>query len=151
ARREPPAARCTEPPASYSRRRHACGVERGPIVARGETRGEGERRGQVRSPRGTDTPRSLAPPESDIELAMDMVAVWAGVSRSVVVLEGFEFDLLVGAQCLQHSIETLPRPLEQLAQPRDEDALVVVADAIVGGLKLLPERVGLEETCELLL
>jgi hypothetical protein len=104
----------------------------------------------VERTRGTDTPRSIAPPDADIELAMDVVAVWAGVRRSVVVLEGFEFDLLVGAQCLQHRIEPLPRPLEQLAQPRDEDTIVVVADAIVGGLKLLPERVGLEEARELL-
>jgi hypothetical protein len=58
--------------------------------------------------------------------------------------------LLIGSECLQHGIETLPRPLEQLAKPRDGDT-VVVADAVVGGLKLLPESVGLEESRELLL
>jgi hypothetical protein len=81
---------------------------------------------------------------------MDMVAVGEGLRLEVVVLEGFEFDVLVGAECLQHGIETLPRPPEQLAQPRDGDAVVVGADAVVGGLKLLPERVGLEESRELL-
>jgi hypothetical protein len=81
---------------------------------------------------------------------MDMVAVLAGLRLEVVVLEGFEFDVLIGAECLQHGIETLSRPPEQLAQPRDGDAVVVVADAVVGGLKLLPERVGLEESRKLL-
>ena len=82
---------------------------------------------------------------------MDVVAVLAGVSLEVVVLEDFEVDLLIGAECLQHGIETLPRPPEQLAQPVDGDAVVVVADAVVGGLKLPPEHVGLEESRELLL
>jgi hypothetical protein len=82
---------------------------------------------------------------------MDVVAGLAGLRLEVVVLEDFEFDLLIGAECLQHGIETLPRPPEQLAQPRDGDAVVVVADAVVGGLKLPPERVGLEESRELLL
>jgi hypothetical protein len=82
---------------------------------------------------------------------MDVVAVLAGVSIEVMVLEGFEFDLLIGAECLQHGIETLPRPPEQLAQPIDGDAVLGVADAVVGGLKLPPEHVGLEEARELLL
>jgi hypothetical protein len=82
---------------------------------------------------------------------MNLVAVLAGLRLAVVVLEGFEFDLLIGAECFQHGIETLPRPLEQLAQPRDGDAVVVVTEAVVGGLKLPPERVGLEESRELLL
>jgi hypothetical protein len=43
---------------------------------------------------------------------MDVVAVLAGLSLEVVVLEDFEFDLLIGAEGLQHSIETLPRPPE---------------------------------------
>jgi hypothetical protein len=82
---------------------------------------------------------------------MDVVTVLAGLRLEGVVLEDFEFDLLIGAECLQHGIETLPRPPEQLAQPRDEDAVVVVADAVVGGLKLLLEHVGLEESRELFL
>jgi len=82
---------------------------------------------------------------------MDVVAVLAGVSLEGVVLEDFEFDLLIGAECLQHGIETLPRPPEQLAQPRDGDAVVVVAEAVVGGLKLPPEQVGLEESRALFL
>jgi len=82
---------------------------------------------------------------------MDVVAVLAGVSLAGVVLEDFEFDLLLGAEGLQHGIETLPRPPEQLAQPRDGDAVVVVAEAVVGGLKLPPEHVGLEESRALFL
>ena len=81
---------------------------------------------------------------------MDVVAVLAGL-RLEVVLEDFEFDLLISAEGLQHGIETLPRPLEKFAQPRDGNAVVVVADAVVGGLKLPPECVGLEESRELLL
>jgi len=46
---------------------------------------------------------------------MDVVAVLAGVSLEGVVLEDFKFDVLIGAECLQHGIETLPRPPEQLA------------------------------------
>jgi hypothetical protein len=98
-----------------------------------------------------DGPHSIAPPNPDIELAIDVVAVLAGVSLEVVILEDFEFDVLISAECLQHGIETLPRPPEQLAQPIDGDAVVVVAEAVVGGLKLLPEHVGLEEARELLL
>jgi len=60
---------------------------------------------------------------------MDMGAGLAGLGVSVVVLEGFEVDVLIGSECLQHGIETLPRPLEQLAKPRDGDP-VVVADAV---------------------
>ena len=71
---------------------------------------------------------------------MDVVTVLAGLRLEGVVLEDFEFDVLIGAECLQHGIKTLPRPAEQLAQPRDGDAVVVVADAVVSGLKLLPER-----------
>jgi len=82
---------------------------------------------------------------------MDVGAVLAGVSLEGVVLEACEFYLLIGAECLQHGIETLPRPPEQLAQPRDGDAVVVVAEAVVGGLKLPLEHVGLEESRALLL
>jgi hypothetical protein len=82
---------------------------------------------------------------------MDLEAGLAGLRLEVVVLEGFACDVLIGAEGLQHGIETLPRPPEQLAQPRDGDAVVVVADAVVGGLQLPPERVGLEESRALLL
>jgi hypothetical protein len=43
---------------------------------------------------------------------MDVVAVLAGGSREVAVLEDFEVDLLISAECLQHGIKTLPRPPE---------------------------------------
>jgi hypothetical protein len=96
-------------------------------------------------------PRSIAPSDPDRELTMDVVTVLAGLRLEGVVLEDFEFDLLIGAECLQHGIKTLPRPAEQLAQPRDGDTVVVVAEAVVSGLKLPPERVGLEESRALLL
>lgn len=51
------------------------------------------------SPRGT-APHSIAPPEPNIELTMDVVAVLADVSFEVVVLEDLEFDWLLGAEGL---------------------------------------------------
>jgi hypothetical protein len=82
---------------------------------------------------------------------MDVVTVLVGLRLEGVVLEDCEFDVLIGAEGLQHGIETLSRPPEQLAQPRDGDAVVVVAEAVVGGLKLPPEQVGLEKSRALLL
>ena len=49
----------------------------------------------------------------------------------------------VGPECLQHGIETLPRPPEQLAQPMDRDAIMLGAEAMVGGLELPSQGVGL--------
>ncbi len=45
---------------------------------------------------------------------------------------------MLGSQGLQHGIETLPRPPQQLAQPMDGDAVLGVVDAVVGGVELLP-------------
>ena len=82
---------------------------------------------------------------------MDMVAVLAGLGLEGVLLEDLEVDVMIGSQGLQHGIETLPRPPQQLAQPMDGDAVLGGADAVVGGLELPPEGVGLEESRELLL
>ena len=43
---------------------------------------------------------------------MDVVTVLAGLRLEGVVLEDFEFDILIGAEGLQHGIKTLPRPAE---------------------------------------
>jgi len=83
-------------------------------------------------------------------LAMDMIAVGEGLGAHRARRAGLEVDLMRGAQRLQDGIETLPRPREQLAQPMDGDAVVVGVEALVGGLELLPEGVGLDEPCALL-
>ena len=82
---------------------------------------------------------------------MDMVAVLGGWGVYGVLLEGLEVDVMLGSKGLQDGIETLPRPPQQLAQPMDGDAVLGVADTVVGGLELSPKGLGLEETCELLL
>jgi hypothetical protein len=142
-------ARGTAAPGACSDRRHVCGGERAPLGARGEPGGEGERRGQGESPRGT-APRSSAPLEADRAWARARGAVWAGGRHWGVVLESGAGDVLGGAEGLQPSIEPLPRPREPRAQPRDEDAIGVVADARVGGVPLRPARVRLEEAGALL-
>jgi len=58
---------------------------------------------------------------------------------------------MIGAKGLQYGIETLPRPLQELAQPMDGNAVVVGVEALVGGLKLSPEGMRLDESGTLLL
>src|SRR2546425_12385788 len=82
---------------------------------------------------------------------MDMVAVLGGWGVYGVLLEGLEVDVLLGSKGLQDGIETLPRPPQELAQPMDGNAVVVGVEALVGGLKLSPEGVGLDESGTLLL
>src|SRR4029450_10533644 len=55
-----------------------------------------------------------------------------------------------GAQGLQDGIKTLPRPWELLAQLMDGDTIVVRGKALIGSLELLPEAMGLDEPCALL-
>jgi hypothetical protein len=95
--------------------------------------------------------RSGAPAESAIELAMDMVAVGDGWGVHLVLCKDLEVDVMIGPECLQDGIETLPRPLEQLAEPMDKDAVMVRAEALVGGLELPSQGVGLSEPRPLLL
>jgi hypothetical protein len=73
---------------------------------------------------------------------MDLVAVGDGLGAYLACLDDLEVDLVIGAECLQHGIEALPRPPEQLAQPIDRDSVVVGAEAMVGGLELPPQGVG---------
>ena len=94
--------------------------------------------------------RSGAPPHSAIELAMDLIAVGEGLGAQLARRTGLEVDLLCGAQRLQDGIETLPRPQEPLAQAMDGDPVMVGGEALIGGLELVPEAMGLDEPRALL-
>jgi len=94
--------------------------------------------------------RSGAPPHAAIELAMDLMAVGEGLGAQLARRADLEVDLLCGAQRLQDSIETLPRPREPLAQLMDGDAIVVGGKALIGSLELVPEAMGLDEPRTLL-
>jgi hypothetical protein len=80
-----------------------------------------------------------------------MVAVCEGEGVYLALRDDLEVDVMIGAKGLQYSIETLPRPPQELAQPMDGNAVVVGVQAMVGGLKLSPEGVGLDESSTLLL
>jgi hypothetical protein len=95
--------------------------------------------------------RLAAPPESAIQLAVDMVAVCEGEGAHFTLRDDLEVDVMLGAKGLQDGVETLPRPPQELAQPRDGNTVVVGVEALVGGLKLSPEGVGLDESGALLL
>jgi len=81
---------------------------------------------------------------------MDLIAVGEGLGAQFACRADLEVDVLCGAQRLQDSIETLPRPREPLAQLMDRDAIVVHGQALIGSLELLPEALGLDEPCALL-
>ena len=100
---------------------------------------------------GRRNARLAAPPESAIQLAVDMVAVCEGAGAHLALRDDLEVDVMIGAKGLQDDIETLPRPPQELAQPMGGNAVVVGVEAMVGGLKLAPEGVGLDESGTLLL
>jgi hypothetical protein len=81
---------------------------------------------------------------------MDLIAVGEGVGAHLVRRADLKVDVVLGTEGFEHGIETLPRPPKPLAQPMDGDTVVVVAEAVVGGLKLLPEGVGRDEPRTLL-
>src|SRR5918992_816273 len=128
------------------------GVARGPMVARLET-GRARYRPGVLTPPGHTEERNAcsgAPPHADRELAMDLIAVGEGLGTQLARRACLEVDVLRGAQGLQDGIKTLPRPGEPLAQLMDGDAIVVRGKALIGSLELLPEALGLDEPCALL-
>ena len=84
-------------------------------------------------------------------MAMDMVAVVGDLVVDGLLREGLEVNGLRSTQGFQHGIKTLPRPLEQAAEPMDGDAVGRRSQTVVGGLELLPEDVRLQEPGELLL
>ena len=96
-------------------------------------------------------PCSRAPAEAAIALAMDMVAVVDGLGVDGRLRESLEVHGALGTQGFQRSIETLPRPLQQAAEPMDGDPVRRRPQAVVGGLKLLPEHGRVQEPCHLLL
>jgi hypothetical protein len=81
---------------------------------------------------------------------MDLIAVGEGLGIQLARRARLEVDVLRGAQGLQDGIKTLPRPREPLAQLMDGDASVVGGKALIGSLELLPEALGLDEPCALL-
>ena len=58
---------------------------------------------------------------------------------------------LLDPQGLQDGIETLPRPLQQAAEPIDGDPVRRRTQAVVGSLELLMEDLRVQEPCQLLL
>ncbi len=82
---------------------------------------------------------------------MDMVAVLGGLGVARLLRERLEVNGLRGTQGFQHGIETLPRPLQQAAEPMDGDPVGRRTQAVVGGLELLPEDWRVQEPCQLLL
>lgn len=127
-------------------------IARGPIVARLETGRERYRPGGLTPPGHTEERNACsgAPPHADIELAMDLIAVGETLGTQLPRRARLEVDVLRGAQGFQDGIKTLPRPGEPLAQLIDGDALVVRGKALIGSLALLPEAMGLDEPCALL-
>ena len=81
---------------------------------------------------------------------MDLIAGGEGVGTQFVRCARLEVDVRRGASGLQDGIKTLPRPGEPLAQLLAGDAIVVRGKALIGSLALLPEAMGLDEPCALL-
>ena len=54
--------------------------------------------------------RSVTPPQSMIELAVDLVARLDGVVAHRARLDAIEFDVMFGAKGFDHSIEALTGP-----------------------------------------
>src|SRR4030095_1435359 len=81
---------------------------------------------------------------------MDLIAIGEGLGTQLARRARLEVDVLRGAQGLQDGIKTLPRPWELLAQLMDGDTIVVRGKALIGSLELLPEAMGLDEPCAVL-
>jgi hypothetical protein len=81
---------------------------------------------------------------------MDLIAVGEGLGTQLARRTRLKVDVLRGAQGLQHGIKTLPGPWEPLAPLMDGDAIVVRGQALIGRLELLPEAMGLDKPCALL-
>jgi hypothetical protein len=96
-------------------------------------------------------PYARAPAEAVIALAMDMVVVLGGGVVAGRFCERREVHGLHGPQGFQHSIETLPRPLQQATEPMDGDPVGRRPQTVVGGLELLPEDLRVQESGQLLL
>src|SRR5712691_7595335 len=82
---------------------------------------------------------------------MDMIAVCESLGAPLARRAGLEVDVLLGAQRLQDSIETLTRPSQPLTQPMDGNPIGAGIEAVIGGLELPSEGVGFDEPRALLL
>jgi hypothetical protein len=60
--------------------------------------------------------RSVTPPQSMIELAVDLRALLAGVVAHLAGLGALEFDLMIGTKGFDHCIEALTGPWYQLGE-----------------------------------
>jgi len=81
---------------------------------------------------------------------MDLIAVGESLGSQFAGCTRLEVDVLRGTQGLQDGIKTLPRPWKPLAQLMDGDTIVVRGKALRGSRELLPEALGLDEPCALL-
>ena len=84
------------------------------------------------------TARSMAPSQSTIELAVDLVALLDGLLAHVARLSALEVDLLIGPKGFDHGIEALTGPWHQLTKLVDGDPIVAFVEAMIGVVKLLP-------------
>ena len=89
------------------------------------------------------TARLVVPPQSAIELAMDMVAVLDGGIAHVARLGALKVDLMIGAKPFSHGIEALTRPGKQGTKLVDGGPAMVFVEASIGRLKLLTLRLRL--------
>ena len=80
--------------------------------------------------------RSVTPPQSIIELAVDLVARLDGVVAHLAGLGTLGFDLMLGPKRFDHCIEALTGPWNELAKAIDGDPIVAFAEAEIGTLKL---------------
>lgn len=80
---------------------------------------------------------SVVPPQSAIELAMDLVAVLDGWIAHLGRLGALQFDLRVGAKPFQHGIEALTRPWKQVTKLVNRGPIATFRDASIDRLKLL--------------
>jgi hypothetical protein len=84
----------------------------------------------------------VTPPQSVIELAVDLVAGFDGVFTHLAGLSALEFDVVIGAQGFDHGVKALTGPRHQLTEMVDSDPLVAFAEAVIGAVKLLPLGLG---------
>lgn len=81
--------------------------------------------------------RSGTPPQSAIELAVDLVACLDSGLAHLAGLGTLKFDLAFGTKGFDHRIEALTGPRDQLTKLGDGDPLVAFAETVIGILKLL--------------
>ena len=105
----------------------------------------------MRSKAAMPTARSVAPSQSAIELAVDLVAVLDSWIPHLARLSALEFDVMIGTKSFDHRIKALTRPWQQLTKPMDRDPIVAFAEAVIGVLKLSTLGLRLEEPSALLL